>query len=548
MLLSYSSFKNDILSFKNEEYIKTLDDPTLYNLFVDFIENYKEIENEDFKKPIFSQTTKFKKIPNNFKNFKYQKINRDNEEQSQPIQFSFENTINENEKISFLIRTHLNKISKDTYKKISLEFINELVEIKNTELFEVLCDEILKKCLFDTKYRNLYVNLCYKIWSNKQIHNNLINVIQKDSKYYWIKIDDNSGEDYKNGAFSTEALCRNDAFTKINFKRYLLNYIQKLYHNRDTDFSNITEEEEFIKKKKILLLVELIAIIYLEKYINFDIINIIIIDLLHIVNSSDVILEIEIESLYSLIKTIHENKLNIPCHLAEYKNIFTEFIYSIEKVINFENGKRSIFFLNELIRMFNEIINNSNKNMKSILENSNNNEINKLSRSNCSLQNLYNSPSSINEKKNMQSNFTNNSTNLPNKTLINKIDYEKILIEKLSEWNIDELYDLFSKIPSPNLLYKIIDKSISGKIINQNLYKLFNKINNKKLIEASLNIFIENIDDIKLDIPDIIDKLLKISENCNLNKEYISKLNNLYEDTENDDSDYSENESDDLED
>jgi hypothetical protein len=40
----------------------------------------------------------------------------------------------------------------------------------------------------------------------------------------------------------------------------------------------------------------------------------------------------------------------------------------------------------------------------------------------------------------------------------------------LSDWNIDELYDLFSKIQSPNLLYKIIDKSISGKINNQNLH------------------------------------------------------------------------------
>jgi len=519
MLLSYSSFKNDILSFQNEEYIKTLYDPTLYNSFVDFIENYKEIESEDFKKPIFSQTTKFKKIPNNFKNFKYQKINRDSDETSQPMQFSFDNPVNENEKISVLIRTHLNKISKETYKKISLEFINELVEIKNIQLFEILCDEILKKCLFDNKYRNLYVNLCYKIWSNKQIHNNLINIIIKDSKYYWSKIDNSSDEIYNNGTFSSETLCKNDAFSKINFKRYFLNYIQKLYNNRDVNFTDLTEEEEFIKKKKILLLVELIAIMYLEKYINFDIINIIIIDLLHIINSSIVVSEIEIESLYSLIKTIHESKLNVPCHLSEYKNIFWEFINIIENMITLKNTKRTTFFLKELVRMFNEIINNSSKNMKSIVENSNNNDKHK-----------YNTPLSysppLSDKKNIIAS--------------NKINYDNIFMEKLSDWNIDELYDIYIKTTDSKLLYKIIDKSLSGKVINQQLYKLLNRIDNKVLLKSTLNIFIDNINDIKLDIPDIIDKLLKISKNCQLDEEFILKINTLYDEDKDEDDDNSD--------
>jgi hypothetical protein len=521
MLLSYSSFKNDILSFQNEEYIKTLYDPTLYNSFVDFIENYKEIENEDFKKPIFSQTTKFKKIPNNFKNFKYQKINRDNDETSQPMQFSFDDPVNENEKIAVLIRTHLNKISKDTYKKISLEFINELIEIKNDQLFEILCNEILKKCLFDNKYRNLYVNLCYKIWSNKQIHNNLINIIIKDSKYYWSKIDDN----INNGPFSSETLCKNDAFSKINFKRYLLNYIQKLYNNRDVNFTDLTEEEEFIKKKKILLLVELIAIMYLEKYINFDIINIIITDLLHIINSSIAITEIEIESLYSLIKTIHENKLNVPCHLSEYKNIFMEFINIIENTITLQNTKRTTFFLKELVRMFNEIINNSNKNMKSIVENSKNNDKHK-----------YNTSSS----------YSPSTTDKKNIVVPNKINYDELFMEKLQDWNIDELYGIYIKTTDSNLLYKIIDKSLSGKTINNQLYKLLIKIDNKVLLKSKLNIFIENINDIKLDIPDIIDKLLKISQNCQLDEEFILKINTLYDDDD-DSEDEDEDDDDDSE-
>jgi hypothetical protein len=81
--LSYSSYHNDIISFNIEEYIQNLHhsineyEKNNVELFNHFVQNYKDIENEDFKKPIFSQTSKFKKIPNHIKNYKYLKINRE---------------------------------------------------------------------------------------------------------------------------------------------------------------------------------------------------------------------------------------------------------------------------------------------------------------------------------------------------------------------------------------------------------------------------------------------------------------------------------------
>lgn len=500
MTFSYSSFKNDILSFKNEEYIKTLDDPTLYNSFVDFIESYRQIETEDFKKPIFSQTTKFKKIPNNFKNFKYQKINRESkdiDENNQPAQFSFENPTNDNEKISFMIRTHLNKISKDTYKKISLEFINELCEVKNNGLFEILCIEILKKCLFDNKYRSLYVNLCYKIWTNKQIHNNLINIITKDGKYFWIE----NGKEALYGPFSSENLCSNDAYIKLNFKKYLLNHIQKLYNHKDIDFRNLTEEDEYIKKKKVLLLVELITIMYSEKYINFDIINIIIIDLLHITNSFVPITEIEFEGLHLLLKNIQENKSNSLNQLYEYKIIFEEYINIIQGISDIENTKRSVFFLNEILEILNELVNLSKKTMKNVLQ----------------IAILQ----------------TDTKTNSASSCIVN---YESILFEKISEWNVDELYEIFNKVNEPNretTLYKIIDKSVSGKVINLNLYKLLNKIGNKdNILNNIIEKFIGNIEDIELDVHDIRTKLLQIIDECGLNMELKDRIDEYSDDSD----------------
>ena len=159
LCISYSSYKNDIISFNHEEYLKSTKDSVSLNLFYNFIENYREIENEDFKKPIFSQTSKFKKIPNNYKNYKYIKISRDNDDVKK--NWVFDNPDDETDKISVLIKTYLNKISQDTYKKISVDFINELILINNSNLFEIISRELINKCLFDNKFRNLYINLCY---------------------------------------------------------------------------------------------------------------------------------------------------------------------------------------------------------------------------------------------------------------------------------------------------------------------------------------------------------------------------------------------------
>jgi hypothetical protein len=495
MNLSYSSYKNDIISFNSEEYIKNLINSISYNYFFNFIENYKEIENEDFKKPIFSQTSKFKKIPNN-KNYKYSKINRDNNDEIKNV-WAFENPTEECDKISILIKTYLNKISQEAYVKISNEFINELILVKNKNIFDILSSEILNKCLFDNKYRNLYINLCYKIWTNKQIHQNLINIINIDNNYYW------EYNSEKKGPFTSEINAKNDCYNKINFKKYFLNYIQSLYINKDLSFNNLNDEEMYIKKKKIILLVELIAIIYLEKYINFDIINIIIIDLLHLNgNNFKNIEEIEIEILYTLIKLIKDNKASFN-DLQEYKNIFGDYNKIILQIIdNIKISKRSVFFLNDIILMFNEFINN-----KSIKKNNNEN---------------------IEIKKS------------------NIIDLLKIN-------NTKDLLNLY-KNDNYDFMYKLIEIFISQKNFNKNIENLLYEINNTKLFFTIIEKIIENINDIMLDIPDANNKFLYLIDNIKENhprKEYIINILkniNLDDESEDDESEDDKSEDDESED
>jgi hypothetical protein len=490
---SYSSYKNDINSFNIEEYIKNLSDSTSYNIFYNFIENYKEIENEDFKKPIFSQTSKFKKIPGNYKNYKYLKINRDDEEKNTWI---FENPTNEIEKISILIKTYLNKISQDTYKKVSLDFMNELILIENYDLFEILSSEILNKCLFDNKYRNLYINLCFKIWTNKQIHYNFAHIISKEGNYFW-KYKNN--ESLLEGPFLTENNAKLDIFNKLSFKKYFLNYIQKLYINKDLFYFNLSDEEIFIKKKKLLLLVELIGIIFLEKYINFDIINLIIIDLLHIsTNKFKKIEDIEYEALYNLIKLIHDNNT---ITLLEYKNIFDEYVIIIKSIIeNNDISKRSIFFLNDIIIMIKK----------------------------------------MNNVKDDQKVYTSNKSNK---------DPKESVIEYIKNNNLNEAISIFNTTDDKeSILYKLTENYLENMKKYENIVEFIIKLNNPDMINTTIQKILDNISDIIIDIPDIGKKILNLLDNINYdhpNKEIlIEKINNIDndigEDTDEDTSEDSE--------
>ena len=497
---SYSSFKSDLTSFNSEEYIKIIYENESFTIFSSFLENYKDIEHEDFKKPIFSQTSKFKKIPNNFKNYKYLKINRDNDDNDNDNEkknaWTFESPTEEREKISVLIKTYLNKISEDTYKKISGDFINELNLVKYENLFEILSCEILNKCLFDTKYRNLYINLCYKIWNNKQIHYNLINISCKDNLYYWEYCSDNK----LNGPFNNELNAKNDAFNKINFKRYFLNYIQKLYLVKDFSFENLNEDEIFIKKKKILLLVELIGIIYIEKYINFDIINIIIIDLLHLNNNFKNIEDIEYEALYILIKLIKEYKKTYG-DFAEFKTLFNSFIKNINQIIeNIELSKRSLFFLENIIL-----------NLKTFL--------------------------ASNDSKSL-----NNDTPIFDEEKLNNMFINKLNINE----NYTELYNIYKNISDKsNIIYKCVDKFIGETKHNKNIINFLIEIKDSNLVYSILEKIIKNIEDIMLDIPNAHDKLLYLIDNINYTNNKKTEFINILKNLNNNDSEYSSEEEED---
>lgn len=180
MSFDYSLFKKHISSFNHEKYLESFnnDFKNKYNNFYDFYLKIikEEIENTKQLNAKFSSNLKDKS--------KYFKFNR----APPPIDFkkvcSFDSIDDENEKLNIIIRTYLNKISNDTYEKVTDQLIEKLLSSKNINIFKILSEEIVNKCIFDYKYRNLYINLCSKIWNNKKIHYNLVIITKSDNKYY----------------------------------------------------------------------------------------------------------------------------------------------------------------------------------------------------------------------------------------------------------------------------------------------------------------------------------------------------------------------------
>jgi len=188
MTFNYKIFKEHIINFNCENYLteKSAEFKSLYNDFYIFYVKLIKDEIEKTKQ----LNAKFSKNINdkNDKNNKFLKFNRI----SAPIELrkvcSLDSIGDENEKLNIIIRTYLNKISLDTYDKITEQLINKLLENKNTNIFKILSEEIVNKCIFDNKYRNLYINFCAKVWNNKNIHLNLISIVkdntENNTEYY----------------------------------------------------------------------------------------------------------------------------------------------------------------------------------------------------------------------------------------------------------------------------------------------------------------------------------------------------------------------------
>ncbi len=368
--ISYNDYRNDIQNFDMENYLKDKYESEKIKSVSDFLEMYKVIEDEDSKKPIFSQTTKFKKFPNHLKYYKYVKFYRDEESKKK---WSVLKPENETEKIIIFINTCLNKITEQNIQNVQKEWIEEFIKFDHPDLFELAFNAIFEKCINDSKYLSLYITLAQSIWDNYEIHQLRYEIINLDNDYYVrFKYGDKEfgaeklNEEKSLGPFSNESECHNEAYLFMNFKRYFIDKLEKKFINRDISFVKVKVDDNifFEKKRQLMGLIDIILHLFKEKIIHMDIIHIMILQFFHInQNEFDPIEEIEIECIHKMIKFlcihnfINKQKYYI---FEEYIKVFGDYLNSDKEKINHiiitsekitNKTKRSEFFLNEMINM-----------------------------------------------------------------------------------------------------------------------------------------------------------------------------------------------------
>ena len=497
MELNFNLFNNHIKDFDAFIYKEKSSKNNLDNHFL-FYELYQKLIHDEIEKTK-QLNAKFTKSLFE-KNNKYNKLNRNNSYGSEFKKVcSFESIDDEDERLNIIIRTYLNKISHDTFDKVSEQLMEKLLEIKNMNIFKILSEEIVNKCIYDNKYRNIYINLCSKIWNNKKIHYNLINIEKEDHLFYAVyQLEENSTK--KMGPFNSIEVLKDNIFRKLNFKNFFVDFIQELYYKKELELDNLNDQEFFSKKKKTLLLVELLAILFINKHINFDIINIIIIDLLHQDNNFDDVKEIEYELLHVMMKFIYEN--NKTFKFYEQKKIIEQFknvLNNILKISKDQITKRSSFFIENILHIFEKILNDekfdssnlSTKNVDDFIK-----------------QDLLDSA-----KKNKVFYFKNS---FDSQSLIIKKEMINILMNKVLE--------------NP----KCVNESNCLREISKDYILLF---------ENNLYKIIENLDDIILDIPNIKNHINEFVNDLQLNQTILIKLNEkinqLKEDSDEEDDGFS---------
>jgi hypothetical protein len=245
-----------------------------YDINIDcFMKQYIQIEKNDKYEPVFSLTDKYKSFPVN--------SNRSTKNFFQNNKWKINNT--SVLKINQDIKLALNKLSSSNYKPISNSIIDILKINNNKNILNIFMKELFEKIWFDESFIDMYVTLCYDIWTHSEID------------------------------CSSEFIIH---YCKKEFENRIL-YKQQLLESPD-------EETSFISKRKIIGTVGFIATLYIKEHLdNKELLDTI--DLL-LITPID---ELDYECFYNIWNIISDNNRLNQIHINKYKEIITDNISDI---------------------------------------------------------------------------------------------------------------------------------------------------------------------------------------------------------------------------
>lgn len=158
IILIRDNFKNFIL----DEYKNILNK----ELITSFLKEYEVIQKQDFIKPIFTLTKKYS--------------NYSNKNESEWKKYEAKNDV---DKIKEIIKSNLNKISKDNFNIISKKLILDIKKFEKKFILDIIVDEIYAKTVFDIKFQHIYLETIKNIWSDKTFYKNLVNIKKQEINF-----------------------------------------------------------------------------------------------------------------------------------------------------------------------------------------------------------------------------------------------------------------------------------------------------------------------------------------------------------------------------
>ena len=183
IILIRDNFKNFIL----DDYKNILNKELITN----FLKEYEVIQKQDFIKPIFTLTKKYS--------------NYSNKNESEWKKYEAKNDV---DKIKEIIKSNLNKISKDNFNIISKKLILDIKKFEKKFILDIIVDEIYAKTVFDIKFQHIYLETIKNIWSDKSFYKNLVNIKKQGNSFYWSIKEDNETNGPK-GPFNSLKLAAN---------------------------------------------------------------------------------------------------------------------------------------------------------------------------------------------------------------------------------------------------------------------------------------------------------------------------------------------------
>lgn len=443
-----------------------------------FLNIYQTICQKDAVNPIFCETVTYNQFSShNVRKFKRKQdkifinmLNANDAHQSNENAWIPFKKHTGNKQLLIIIKSILNKISPSNYYELITELLSKLEQYNDISILEIISCEIYNKAIFDVQYQDIYIDFCNLLWTNYKWQDNLFDIIVSDdveNQYYFYIHDEKMDEPKLNGPYNNELMAFQQARINVSFKSYFINYLQNKYNNINVYIDKIknndnNESELFKYKRNIFGTLELIAKMYIKKYISSKIIHVCFLNLLAYFNNN--IIEEYLEGFQKMWLIVLEGDNIAVKYLQQYLN---RIIYIKN---NFKLSTRINFILTDLIDNYNQ-----RKNIKQNITCSNNME------SNC------------------------NDT-LLNNTALNGLNIETILTEYKETRNfywlttkLNTMY-MWGTIENWNdmLLYLC-----ENPILIDDVSKLMSEeIKNKTKLMKEIDTFLENIEDIELDIPD----------------------------------------------